>query len=186
MSYALMTYRANAQHIQGVQNSHDRRLFDDIINANTSTITSNALSFKHQHKGLTLDKALHHVMFDEPKNEHMGYQYGYAYKMVVAYFGELLNTNGFEIIDFDDFNDELATAGFSALDLFTLTGAGALWEIPTPQNFPYIGYLNGAQVDTLSTQLQTVTTTNPHTWHADLQQWFDALQSGDILVGFYH
>lgn len=186
MSYALMAYRANAKQIQSVQNCHNQALFDSLVDANQHTITANARWFRNHDNLLTIDQALHHVIFDEPMDNDFGFQYGYAYKMIVAHYGTLLHTNGFEIIDFDDFNEALYAAGLFALDLFTFTGAGTRWQTPKPQNFPYIGYIDEAQVDTLRTQLNNVDETLNTTWLADIHRWFTELKQGDMIVGIYH
>lgn len=191
MSYGIMAYAPNKQELIEIQNCKDQSLFDDIVRVSAQTIESNTSWFSHDDDLITLDEALHHVMFDEPKNEHMGYQYGYAYKMVCDYLGYNLYNSAFYPIDVEWANEQLTAAGLSSLDLYDLIYGGALWKIPSPMDFPSIGRIENASLDKIIKELQHAKPTpdsDPWVQDAlqDLRQWVRVLQEGDIIVGFYH
>lgn len=191
MSYGIMLYGIDPQKLTHLEGCKDQALFDDIISANTSTIDDNTSWFDHYESLVTLDQALHHVMFDEPKNDRFGFQYGYAYKMACEHFGHSLNNSAFYPIDLQWSNDQLEEAGLKSFDLYDLAYGSPLWNVPSPDDFPGIGQLSRAQLDAL--RKETFTLTAPEgadRWVEDalwnIRAWVSHLRANEIIVGFYH
>jgi hypothetical protein len=129
--------------------------------------------------------------------ENYGHKYGYVLEMLCLHFGEYLpngNFTGMRSSWADTVDLGLARAGVPEEQLrlaHHLMGRGSPIPIPEPADFPFIGYLRGAEVGPALAAVgaANLDTLDPNVRDAinEVRGWLEVCsRSGSDLVCFYY
>jgi hypothetical protein len=200
MSYGLMLYAVELDKVRGAVGSDSETLRRQIGGRSKRDMASADSWFASEIEAGCPPRyeALRHLIHGTPRVEGYAFQYAYAFKMIVEFHGRFLSNDGFMPISsdyLDTVTDALRGMGVDTIDVVGLAYFSPPVELPRPDDFPGVGYLEledlqacldqfnaagDAPIDAIADSFLQTSVRNVRQWCQTCVQ----LQRG--LVSFYH
>jgi len=163
MSYGIHPYAVSVAEIKRAVGSKDAKLLKTLRKEYRRELKDDADDLDADEGEISLDLALEHLINGDELNEHFGYKYGYALKLLCEHFGDLLNNGKWSALGWDwieTVDEALSDAGVDA-KVFRmdphLTTRGAPIKLPDIDDFPSIGYVLESEIAKIIEALRPAT-----------------------------
>lgn len=200
MGYGLMVYAVELDKARAAVGSDDEKLRRSIGGRFKRDIAAADSWFSSEIEGGCPPRyeALRHLIHGTPRVEGYAFQYAYAFKLIVEHYGRFLHNDSFMPISFDHLervNAQLRALGVTAIDVESLAYFRPPVELPRPDDFPGVGYLELetlreglAQFEAVAAgAIEGIADSFMQGSVENVRQWCQScVQQGRGLVSFYH
>lgn len=197
MSYMISAYSASIEKVQKAFGSHDSALAASLKKRFTSRFEQDAAEKDEDYdEEPSLEQALEEIIDGKALQAGFGHKYGWVLEMLCNHFGALLPNEcywGMRSAWAEEVEEALGRAGIPP-DQFSLLNhlmyRGSPVKIPTPDDFPAIGYMKVSELPLALRAIEAANLSSLDEEHKravlELRNWLEAcLNAQSDLICFY-